>query len=156
MSWDAIGAIGEIVGAIAVVLSLGYLAVQIRNQNTESRNSAMHDISSGWRAASEQFTDEGLATIFIKANHDFDSLTEVEALRFVAGVHGIFRVYEEAYNQHRQGRLDAQLWDAMNHQYASYLAAPAFHKYWELRGFQYNTDFRAYVEELQPTKWEVK
>ena len=35
MNWEAIGAIGEIVGAIAVVATLGYLATQIR-QNTRS------------------------------------------------------------------------------------------------------------------------
>ena len=156
MNWEAIGAIGEIVGAAAVVLSLGYLAVQIRTQNGESRAAAMHDISVGWRAASEQFTDGELADIFIKANDDFDSLTEADALRFVAGVHGIFRVFEEAYNQHALGRLDRNLWDAMNRQYASYLAAPAFQKYWEMRGYQYNQDFQDYVGQLQPTNWDVK
>lgn len=30
MNWEAIGAVGEILGAIAVLLSLAYLAVQIR------------------------------------------------------------------------------------------------------------------------------
>ena len=30
MNWDAIGAIGEIIGAIAVVATLAYLAQQIR------------------------------------------------------------------------------------------------------------------------------
>jgi len=34
MNWDAIGAIGEIVGALAVVLSLIYLATQIRASNS--------------------------------------------------------------------------------------------------------------------------
>jgi len=33
MCWDAIGAIGEIIGASAVVLTLGYLAVQLHVQN---------------------------------------------------------------------------------------------------------------------------
>jgi len=33
MNWDAIGAIGEIVGALAVVVSLLYLATQIRTSN---------------------------------------------------------------------------------------------------------------------------
>ena len=32
MNWDAIGAIGEIIGAIAVVSTLFYLAVQIRQR----------------------------------------------------------------------------------------------------------------------------
>ena len=33
MNWDAIGAVGEIIGAIAVVVSLMYLAVQIRTSS---------------------------------------------------------------------------------------------------------------------------
>ena len=36
MNWDAIGAIGEIIGALAVFLTLVYLATQIR-QNTTRR-----------------------------------------------------------------------------------------------------------------------
>ena len=35
MNWEAIGAIGEVLGAAAVVVTLGYLAVQIR-QNTHN------------------------------------------------------------------------------------------------------------------------
>ena len=34
MNWDAIGAIGEIVGAIAVVVSLIYLSIQIRTSSS--------------------------------------------------------------------------------------------------------------------------
>lgn len=40
MNWEAIGAIGETLGAIAVVATLGYLAVQIR----ESRKATAADI----------------------------------------------------------------------------------------------------------------
>ncbi len=43
MNWDALGAIGEIVGATAVVISVIYLAVQIRKQTVESRLSATRD-----------------------------------------------------------------------------------------------------------------
>ena len=35
MNWEAIGAVGEIVGALAVFLTLAYLAIQIR-QNTKT------------------------------------------------------------------------------------------------------------------------
>ena len=34
MNWEAFGAIGEVVGAIGVILTLGFLALQIR-QNTK-------------------------------------------------------------------------------------------------------------------------
>ncbi len=40
MNWDAISAIGEIVGAVAIVITLIYLAVQIQ-QNTKINSSAI-------------------------------------------------------------------------------------------------------------------
>lgn len=40
MNWQAIGAVGEILGALAVVVTLGYLAVQLR----ESRKATAADI----------------------------------------------------------------------------------------------------------------
>ena len=52
MNWDALGAIGEIVGAIAVVLSLLYLAVQVKlvrettDRNTrQMRNTGIRELS---------------------------------------------------------------------------------------------------------------
>ena len=41
MNWDAIGAIGELVGAAAVVGTLFYLAIQIRLSNIDEPESNM-------------------------------------------------------------------------------------------------------------------
>ena len=52
MNWDAIAAVGEILGASAVVLTLGYLAVQVRDakratsdQNRLSRATAVREMA---------------------------------------------------------------------------------------------------------------
>ena len=42
MNWEAIGAIGEIAGAIAVVLTLFYLSRQIRHNSDVSKVSSYH------------------------------------------------------------------------------------------------------------------
>ena len=39
MNWDAVGAIGEIIGAVAVLATLYYLAAQIKMQNRELEKS---------------------------------------------------------------------------------------------------------------------
>ena len=51
MNWEAIGAIGEIVGALAVVLTLAYLALQVKtakratiDQNTLSRANGVREM----------------------------------------------------------------------------------------------------------------
>ena len=44
MNWDAVGAIAELVGAIAVVATIGYLAFQVRQTNRISRTNTVTDI----------------------------------------------------------------------------------------------------------------
>ena len=112
MNWDAIGAIREIIGAGAVVASLVYLAIQIRTQNREARLSAMHDISVGFRDAIIPFSSEDMATILVKANIDYESLTDIEAQRIIVLMGQFFRAWEEAFIQHEEGHLDSRSWDA--------------------------------------------
>ena len=50
--WDAIGATGEWAGAIAVVATLGYLAVQIRQNASSMRSSA--ELEEKWSPDFEQ------------------------------------------------------------------------------------------------------
>ena len=40
MNWEMISAVGQVLGAIGVIISIVYLAAQIRNQNKESQRAA--------------------------------------------------------------------------------------------------------------------
>ena len=44
MNWDAIGAMGEIFGAIAVLTTVAYLAIQVRRSNELSLFSSSRDV----------------------------------------------------------------------------------------------------------------
>jgi len=39
MNWEMISAVGQMLGAVGVIISIIYLAAQIRNQNEESQRS---------------------------------------------------------------------------------------------------------------------
>ena len=155
MNWEAFGAIGEILGAAAVVVSLVYLAIQIRIQNKESRLAATHEISVGFRESLSSFLDSDLVDIFLKANRDIDSLSENERLRLLIGMQRIYRLWEEAYHQHAAGRLDPRVWNAMVSLYSSYLSAPGFSVFWELRKQHYDAEFRAFVDDLPRSSWSL-
>ena len=47
MNWDAIGAIGELVGALAVVLTLAYLALEVRRSRLIAESSAVDNLATG-------------------------------------------------------------------------------------------------------------
>ena len=156
MNWEAIGAIGELVSAFAVVGTLAYLAVQIRAQNRESRMSGMHDISAAFRDNIATYSDPVKADIYVRGNENFDSLSDAERFSLIAGNQSILRVWEEAFHQHREDRLDQHIWDVMVKQYASVLSAQSFARVWELRKEYYDPSFRDFVDDLQKTGYRTK
>ena len=146
MNWDAVSAVGEIAGALAVVASLAYLAVQIKAQSRESRAAAMHEISAGFRDNIAQFASTEMADLFMKGNADIESLNETERFRLVTCMQRVIRVWEEAYIMHINGRLDDNFWIPMNKQYSSMLATPSVRYVWDLRREFYNDEFREFVD----------
>lgn len=60
INWDAVGAIGEILGAAAVVISLGHLAVQIRHSASINRATIRTQLTERARRKPLHFTRRGL------------------------------------------------------------------------------------------------
>lgn len=155
MDWDAIGAIGEIVGAGAVVLSLIYLGTQIRTQNAETRAAARRDFGTGLRESYLTFTEPEMAEIWVKAKADFDTLTDPEKLRLLGGLVVVLKVFEEAFDRKNEGVLPAQSWEAVNRQYTSLMAAPVYQRLWQLRRHYFHEEFQKYVDELEPSAFNL-
>ena len=52
-----INAVGQMLGAVGVIISIIYLAAQIRNQNKESRRAAMNVLTTHWSDLNKSLVD---------------------------------------------------------------------------------------------------
>ena len=156
MNWDAISSVAEVIAAIGVIISLIYLAKQIRAQVEESRHAAAHEIASGWREMLQPLLDPDFAQLFVQANADFDSLTEAQRIQIIAQQQTTFRLWEEAFYQYRGGRLNKTIWDPMVKQYQSYISIAAFQRVWELRRSAYGDEFVEFVDGLARLEYKTK
>lgn len=59
MNWDAVAAIGEWVGAIAVVVSIVFLTLQVRSNTRAIRGRAAYDASTAWADVSQAIAFRG-------------------------------------------------------------------------------------------------
>ncbi len=83
MGWDAIGAIGEIVGALAVVLTLGYLGIQARQVHRSARSDARQRILDQFSYALSNFLDsERNRAVLYGGLEDRESLEPADYLMF--------------------------------------------------------------------------
>ncbi|MEH6637297.1 MAG: hypothetical protein V7700_17385 [Halioglobus sp.] len=156
MNWEIGAAVAEIVGAVAVVISLIYLALQIRAQTNQSRLAAQHEVSNGIREVSLLFATEDISDIFVRGNKDFDSMSDAELVRLIVAITNLFRVWEEAFAEARDGHLEAANWDALSGDYSQLMGAPSFTRVWELRKQNYYPEFQIYVDSLESREYIVR
>ena len=112
MNWEAIGAVGELAGAVAVIVTLIYLAGQLR-QNTKALRSstyqAFNDSSFSW-ADSEI---ENAAMIAKTANYSsLDELAPEEREIWRGIMFKAFTVMESNYLHHRAGAMDDDIFES--------------------------------------------
>ena len=149
MNWEAIGAIGEILGALAVVTSLIYLALQIKVQNREARIASVHELTEAHRAILSPLHDPEIADLYLEATDNFDNLTLSKRLRYMLVMLNVYRVYQEAFYQVQKDRLDDYIWEGMLIQLTDYIGTDGAKKFWALRKHQFSPDFRSFVDNLE-------
>ncbi len=141
-----LGAIGEFVGAIAVVVTLIYLAFQMR-QNTNALK--LNTAGSVTEELQEMFallaSNQELAEIFVTASQE-SSLQGAERVRFNTFTHNLVRVYENAFLQWRAGVIDPAHWEGMTRMMIDVTSMAAFQTYWLDRKHWVSEGFQKYME----------
>ena len=82
MNWDALGAIAELIGAVAIIISIVYLAVQVRQTRKQLQAQADDYISTRAFEAYNPVYEGGNARIFRVGLETPDALNEDEAFVF--------------------------------------------------------------------------
>ena len=111
MNWEALSAIGQIVGAIAVVISLVYLASAVRSNTRATREASMRWLSDNYTQWIRHISgNPDLSELYYRGIHDFESLKGAELVRFSALMVEAFRRSEEMYYLQLEGRLEPYVW----------------------------------------------
>ena len=108
-----LGALGEFVGALGVVISLIYLARQM-SQNTISIRAASFNsmTENSIRLLEPSFKDGAFADFLHRAEQDPSSLSPNEVVRWDAYMTAAYRHFGNLVYQYRVGVLDEQMWQS--------------------------------------------
>jgi len=147
MNWDAIGAIGEIGGALGVIFSLIYLAFQIKGETRARRADTTHSQSMAFVEIQQNVsTNPVLADIYVRGLDNYINLKPHERSQFSTFIGGVFRVFEDNYFQWMDGNLDKRLWSGMEAPVIDQIAYPGCQSWWKTRKHWYSEDFQIFVD----------
>lgn len=151
MNLEAINALAQLIAAIGVIVSLFYLAAQIR-QNTRSMRAVVVDslAHSLIDLLSPQAYDLQAIRAFAAAVEDWHGVTEEDRARSLSFMFPTFKLFENAWFQQRQGTLDKQQWEGWDAYIRMYYHRPGVKTWWSLRKMAFAPGFRDYLEATEP------
>ena len=147
MTISDLGNIGEFIGSIVLVISVLYLAVQVRLNAKAERNSAMQNILTGSADANNSVArDTELAGIMVKGFNSPDSISEIERFRFHAFLVALYHHLDGAFQMHKSGLLEDEIWSKFDYEAPLWLHIPVVNAWYETDRNRLSPSFQAYLD----------
>jgi hypothetical protein len=157
MDWTFVGAFAELLGAVAVVVSLVYLSRQVVQNTHAVRTANAVTAQSNFRHLAQMFyTDRPMGEIVLRCMSGDDDLSPADRLAAYAYFFDFLKTAELAYFQYLKGDLDASLWESSFEFYHAYFTTPGFRSYWAERQSAFIPEFRTAMVEWLSTPSVIK
>ena len=152
MNWVALGAIGEILGAAGVIVSLLYLAGQVRNNSRQLRHAAAQAVLDKLNGLIGQLAfTAGAGDVWTRGLSGLDALeTDEELVRFSSMLLQAFWAYEEVLHYHKAGVIEEWAWIHAKAPVEHFMRTPGFQQWWQLRRDWFGEEFQAFVNDRMP------
>ncbi|MGR8949053.1 MAG: hypothetical protein ACU84Q_13480 [Gammaproteobacteria bacterium] len=147
MTWDSIGALGEIIGASAVVISVVYLAVQIRRQTDQARLTASRELADSWnQSIGQPLQDENYAALYLRAARDYESMPSLDRMRITSHFFQMMRTTEQQQLHVKLGHLDPSFFESSDRAFMEWLRLPGVQQWWVLNREHFSDEFAQNVD----------
>lgn len=141
--------ISEITGSVVVVLSLVYVAVQIR-QNTQSQRMENYSRGLDRLAAMQSMLSQGseISHLLSKGAVDSSKLTPEERVRFTWALYEAFGAFEFMFHASKSDAIPQEVWTRWSAGMAYWLSFPGVQTWWHARPLPFTVSFTAFVDSV--------
>ena len=148
MDLEKIYFVSQTLAAIGVIISIIYLAIQLRQNTKASKTNAVYTTMSELRSMFELFhtSNNSLARIFAKAAVSTDLDPEEKVLWYTLLYTNFIRIFENSYELMKKGDLDQNNREALEAMLTDVSKMKAFSMYWEDRKHWVSKKFRDYID----------
>lgn len=149
MSLEQLGLIAEIVGAIAIIVTLVYLSIQVKDSARASRSAAVTDATTAMQAFYQELgSNPATSKLFLVGLTNPDTLSQEDQFQYLMMMHSCFLGFQRSFFLAREGTLDVALRDSIGTAMHAVNHLPGIHLYWRQRRAYFQPEFVEWVESL--------
>ena len=125
MNWEAISAVGQLVGALAVLITLIYLAIQMKQNTAAVATSTYESTMTGFNDINVIVASTpALASILDRGCMSTDELTEIETVQFNFIMRCYANQWWKLFKLYERGSLERSEWSIFAKEAAQFLEQP--------------------------------
>jgi hypothetical protein len=149
MNIESMANYAEVIGGIAVIVSLIYVGVQIRSNTSTVRSAATQSVHEAFATWYRMLAaDANLTQLVTDGLRDYSSLSETDKGRFVATFMAFLSCSQDAFIKWREDSLSAELWMGWELIMMNLVSAPGGKDFWSERGYCFGDEFQNHVENI--------
>lgn len=148
MTLDKASKIAEITGAVAVIVGLFFVGLEVRDNTRAQRFNNTQSLVRDYNDSLRSFIESDMSCVLMKGYEDFDSLEPLEKIEFSSQSLQFLRVSEQMYYAYLNQSLDAEVFQGFAGQLRETLRAKGLREYFEMRKQWFGSRFGSYVEGL--------
>jgi hypothetical protein len=148
MNWEAIGAVGEVGGAIAVVITLVYLSRQLRENTNSIKLQSIESTFKEWNECLKDIQSiDGVGLAYAKALKG-EPLSDPEEHQMTYLFRRIFNAYAKMQYLKSIGVSDPFNSESLEAALPYVLKMEFFHKWWPVQRNRYRAGFQRYLDDF--------
>ena len=149
MNLQDFASVAEIVGGVAVVVSLIYVGLQLKDSTSAVRSGAASDATMSMQSwYLEMGSNRQASEIWFSAMTSPEPLPTHDEFQFMMSMHAVILGMQNSFLLSKEGTLDAEFREAVTTALVSVKDLPGMDRYWRQRRGYFHTGFAEYVDTL--------
>ena len=144
------GALGELIGGVAIIVSLIYVGVQVKHSAKATRSAAANDASVSMQTwYLEMGSNRQASDLWLNAMRSPEPLSTHDEFQFLMSMHSVFLGFQNSYLLSQEGTLDPEIREALTFAIIAVKDLPGMDRYWRQRRGFLHSGFANYVDGLR-------
>ena len=147
MNLQDLASVAEIVGGVAVVISLIYVGLQVNSSTSAIRSAATSEATTAVQSwYLEMGSNRQASDIWFNALTSPEPLPARDEFQFMMSMHASLLGMQNSYLLSKEGTLDADFREGVTTAIVSVKDLPGMDRYWKQRRGYFHTGFAKYVD----------
>ena len=148
-NWESVGAIAELTGSVGVILTLIYVALQVKHANLGMLVAARQEQTRQYNEFVDLLINDAELSALYIAGSNGESLDQIERFRYFAINEKSTWQFSSMFYQQCQQPLAEEEWHQVKTLISRTCTRPGYRKWWSVNRHAFEQNFANLIDELQ-------